>query len=78
MQRTNVVELKPSKSQTKILEEMMLLSSSVYNMPITKDSTTIRIQLETKSQLEKLDFAKKNSFDEIITILISNYVRGRT
>jgi putative transposase len=32
MQRTNVVELKPSKRQIKILREMMLLSSCVYNM----------------------------------------------
>ena len=32
MQRTNVMELKPTKSQIKILDEMMLLSSSVYNM----------------------------------------------
>lgn len=32
MQRTNVVELKPSKRQKKILQEMMLLSSCVYNM----------------------------------------------
>jgi putative transposase len=32
MQRTNVVELKPSKRQAKILHECMLLSSCVYNM----------------------------------------------
>jgi transposase len=32
MQRTNVVELKPSKRQAKILRECMLLSSCVYNM----------------------------------------------
>lgn len=32
MQRTNVIELKPSKKQTKILRECMLLSSCVYNM----------------------------------------------
>jgi putative transposase len=31
MQRTNIVELKPSKLQKKILKQMMLLSSSVYN-----------------------------------------------
>lgn len=32
MQRTNVVELKPLPKQRRILKEMMLLSSSVYNM----------------------------------------------
>jgi len=32
MKRTNVVELKPNKLQKKVLKEMMLLSSSVYNM----------------------------------------------
>lgn len=31
MQRTNVIELKPSKKQAKILKECMLLSSCVYN-----------------------------------------------
>jgi len=31
MQRTNTIQLKPSKSQKKILKELMLLSSSVYN-----------------------------------------------
>jgi putative transposase len=32
MQRTNIVELKPNKTQKNILKEMMLLSSCVYNM----------------------------------------------
>ncbi len=32
IQRTNVVELKPTKAQKKILRECMLLSSCVYNM----------------------------------------------
>lgn len=32
MQRTNIIELKPSKRQAKILRECMLLSSCVYNM----------------------------------------------
>lgn len=32
MQRTNIVELKPSKKQSKILKECMLLSSCVYNI----------------------------------------------
>lgn len=31
MQRTNVVQLKPSKKQVKILKELLLLSSCVYN-----------------------------------------------
>lgn len=31
MQRTNVIELKPNKLQKKILKEMLVLSSSVYN-----------------------------------------------
>jgi len=32
MQRTNIIELKPTKKQKKILQECMLLSSCVYNM----------------------------------------------
>jgi putative transposase len=32
MQRTNIIQLKPSKKQKKILRECMLLSSCVYNM----------------------------------------------
>ncbi len=32
MQRTNVVELKPNKTQKKILKEMLILSSCVYNI----------------------------------------------
>jgi len=32
MQRTNIIELKPNKIQTKIIKEMMLLSSCVYNI----------------------------------------------
>ena len=32
MQRTNVIELRPTKGQKKILKEMMCLSSCVYNM----------------------------------------------
>lgn len=32
MQRTNIIELKPNKIQKKILKEMMVLSSCVYNM----------------------------------------------
>jgi hypothetical protein len=32
----------------------------MYNMSVTKDSTTIRIQNKTKSELMKLDFAKNN------------------
>ena len=32
MQRTNIIQLKPSKNQKKILEECMLLSSCVYNI----------------------------------------------
>jgi putative transposase len=31
MQRTNTIQLKPSKAQKKILKELILLSSSVYN-----------------------------------------------
>jgi len=31
MQRTNIIELKPNKAQKKILKELMLLSSCVYN-----------------------------------------------
>lgn len=31
MQRTNIIQLKPSKTQIKMLKEMMLLSSCVYN-----------------------------------------------
>jgi len=42
-------------------------------MSVTKDSTTIRIQNNTKSKLEKLDFVKKHSYDEIVNVLISNY-----
>lgn len=45
----------------------------MYNMPITKDSTTIRIQNKTKSKLMKLDFVKKHTFDEIISELITYY-----
>lgn len=32
MQRTNIIELNPNKTQKKILQECMLLSSCVYNM----------------------------------------------
>lgn len=32
MRRTNIIELKPSKKQKKILDECMLLSSCVYNL----------------------------------------------
>ena len=32
MERTNIVELKPSKLQAKILRECMLLSGCVFNM----------------------------------------------
>ena len=42
-------------------------------MGVTKDSTTIRIQNKTKSELMKLDFVKKQSYDEIINILILHY-----
>lgn len=45
----------------------------MYNMPITKDSTTIRIQNKTKSELMKLDFVKKHTYDEIIKELIIQY-----
>jgi hypothetical protein len=43
-------------------------------MPVTKDSTTIRIHNTTKVKLEKLDFVKKNTYDEIICKLIENYL----
>jgi hypothetical protein len=42
-------------------------------MSVTKNSTTIRIQIDTKSKLEKLDFVKKHSYDEIISELITKY-----
>lgn len=42
-------------------------------MTITKNSTTIRIQISTKLKLEQLDFVKKHSYDEIINELILNY-----
>jgi len=42
-------------------------------MSVTKNSTTIRIQVETKSKLEKLDFVKKHSYDKIINELITKY-----
>ena len=45
----------------------------MYNMSITKYSTTIRIQNETKSELMKLDFVKKHTYDEIIKELITQY-----
>ena len=36
-------------------------------------ATTIRIHQNTKEDLVKLDFVKKNSFDEIIQYLIKKY-----
>ena len=42
-------------------------------MPVTKDSTTIRIHNKTKSKLEKLDFVKKQTYDEILNYLIEYY-----
>lgn len=45
----------------------------MYNMPITKDSTTIRVQNKTKSELMKLDFVKKHTYDKIIKELIIRY-----
>lgn len=58
----------------------MLIQSFIYRlvynvyMPVTKDSTTIRIHNTTKVKLEKLDFVKKNTYDEIICKLIENYL----
>ena len=51
------------------------INGLVYNvyMSVTKNSTTIRIQINTKSKLEKLDFVKKHSYDEIINELITKY-----
>lgn len=47
MQRTNIIELKPSKQQEKILKELMLLSSCVYNMA----NYTVRNQFFNKEKI---------------------------
>ncbi len=40
---------------------------------MTTKSTTIRIDAETKTKLESLDFVRKHTFDEIILELIKTY-----
>jgi len=36
-------------------------------------STTIRINQSTKEKMEKLDFVRKDTFDEILLKLIKSY-----
>jgi len=58
MQRTNIVKLKPTKTQKKILKEMMYLSSCVYNMAnyvvrnqfFNKEKISTYFDLKTKIQ----------------------------
>ena len=40
-------------------------------------STTIRLNEETKKELENLDFVRKHSFDEIISELIKFYKKKK-
>lgn len=40
-------------------------------------STTIRIDETTKEKLEKLDFVRKHTFDEILLELIKFYERKK-
>ena len=40
-------------------------------------STTIRINEETKKELEGLDFVRKHTFDEILHELIETYRRKK-
>lgn len=40
-------------------------------------STTIRIDKNTKEKIEKLDFVKKHTFDEILNQLINFYEKNK-
>jgi hypothetical protein len=40
-------------------------------------STTIRINKSTKEKIENLDFVKKHTFDEILTVLINFYEKRK-
>jgi hypothetical protein len=40
-------------------------------------STTIRISQSTKERIERLDFVRKDTFDEILTTLMDFYEKNK-
>jgi predicted transcriptional regulator len=40
-------------------------------------STTIRISKDTKERIENLDFVRKDTFDQILNILIAFYEKNK-
>ena len=49
--------------------------STIYTM--STQSTTIRINKDTKDRLENLDFVRKDTFDEILNRLIEIYEKKK-